>query len=62
VEKQLMIIILITNAKDQLSVFAIEYSNPNKVRLLREGRAFEDKVKPQEKKHYKYLNNNPNVT
>lgn len=36
-------------------------SNPNKVRLLREGRAFEDKVRYQETKYYKYQNNNPNI-
>lgn len=29
---------------------------------MREGRAFEDKVRTKEKKYYKYQNNNPNVT
>lgn len=45
VEKQLMIIILARKPSPAPSIYALEYSNLNQVRLLREGRAFEDKVK-----------------
>lgn len=52
VEKRLMVIIVITNKnknknKNEIAAVAIEYSNPNQIRLLREGRAFEDKVRYQ---------------
>jgi hypothetical protein len=45
VEKRLMVIVLVKNANHINSGYALEYSNPNKIRLLREGRAFEDKVR-----------------
>ena len=42
-------------------LIALEFSNPNKIRILREERAFEDRVMMQETKYYKYINNDPNV-
>jgi hypothetical protein len=40
-----MVIILAKNSPDGTSAYAVEFSNPNKIRLLREGRSFEDKVR-----------------
>ena len=42
-------------------LIAIEFANPNKIRFLREERAFEDRVMMQETKYYKYVNNDPNI-
>lgn len=40
-----MIIIVLDKTGTEQAGLAIQYTNPNQVRLLREGRAFEDKVR-----------------
>ena len=57
-----MIVIQMTTVGMDVSGIAVEYSNPNQIRILREGRSFEDKVRDREFKYYKYINNNPKVT
>ena len=54
-----MICVIQTDEKYNDVLVALEYSNPNKIRLLRDDRAFEDKVRLQETKYYKYINNDP---
>lgn len=61
VEKRALIVIHVKPQGADTNFVALEVSNSNKVRLLREGRSFEDKVRLSETKYYKYVSNNPNA-
>lgn len=62
-EERIMVICMIRpQSKDgKGGLIALEYSNPNRIRILREDRAFEDRAMMQETRYYKYINNDPNV-
>ena len=43
------------------ALVAIEYSNEDRMRLLRDSRVVEEKINEFQVKYYKYTNNDPNV-
>ena len=51
---------IVFESKDN-SIVAVEYSNEDRVRLLREGRVVEEKINALQTKYYKYINNDKNV-
>ena len=53
--------IMIVFQSQQNSIVAVEYSNEDRVRLLREGRVVEEKINALQTKYYKYVNNDKNV-
>lgn len=53
-------IMIVFESKDN-SIVAVEYSNEDRVRLLREGRVVEEKINALQTKYYKYINNDKNV-
>ena len=50
-----MVVIILTNEKGT-GIAAVEYSNDNRIKQLRDNRVVEEKIMAQQEKYYKYVN------